>query len=341
MLNGTELPVDQIIVRDRARKDTGDLTGLKQSITEIGLLQPIGVTAAGGLVFGGRRLQAMRELGWQSVPVKVLTSVTDAITLLQAELDENMERSPFTALEAADLRRKIRELRAPGRRAEVAEQVATHRRPDGTFGSAGADATETGPADVDKTIQAATGFSPATLRRVERIRALTTDADPEVQTAAENALAHVAAGAAVNRALEDVVQVKNVSAAVSKYPALAHVKAEPAQVLRLEKYLDDIAGEGDAGALQEELDGLATMWASPDTGCTVSADDRDTAFEINQILTSTVNSWGDRSGANILPRLGPSLPASTARSWHRLADELAAITETIRTSIPTPTGTKH
>lgn len=333
-----ELPVGRIIVRDRARHDVGDLTGLKQSIADLGLLQAVGVTEAGVLVFGGRRLEAMRQLGWKNIPVKVLSSVTDALTHLRSELDENMERLPFTAIEAADLRRQIRALRAPARRTEVAEQVAAYRRSNGTFGPSTAEPSAAATPDVDTAVQAATGFSPATLRRVERIRAFASDENPEIQAAAKDALEDIAGGAPVNTALETILKTKNVIAAVEKYPALEHVKAEPVQVLRLEKYLDEIAAEGDSSALQEELDGLATMWSAPESAPADSAEERDAAFEINQLLTATVAAWTSRDGAGVLPHLGPSMTSATARSWRRLATELATISETIRTSVPTPTG---
>jgi ParB family chromosome partitioning protein len=47
----------------------GDLSALAASIAEVGLLQPIGVSADGELVFGERRLRACRDLlGWTEIP---------------------------------------------------------------------------------------------------------------------------------------------------------------------------------------------------------------------------------------------------------------------------------
>lgn len=66
---GTEissLPLSSIIVGERFRKDYGDLSELKHSIKTHGLINPITCCLLDGqytLVAGGRRLQALTELG--------------------------------------------------------------------------------------------------------------------------------------------------------------------------------------------------------------------------------------------------------------------------------------
>ena len=56
------LPIDQIIVGDRTRRDLGDIAGLATSIAEIGLLNPITVDENGRLLAGGaRRLAAWKR----------------------------------------------------------------------------------------------------------------------------------------------------------------------------------------------------------------------------------------------------------------------------------------
>ena len=55
------LPIDQIEVGFRYRKDLGDLRVLADSIAEIGLLHPVVVTPSGRLIAGQRRLQACRQ----------------------------------------------------------------------------------------------------------------------------------------------------------------------------------------------------------------------------------------------------------------------------------------
>ena len=55
--------VEGITVGARHRKDLGDLDGLKASIAEHGLLQPLTVTDQGALICGARRLAAIKALG--------------------------------------------------------------------------------------------------------------------------------------------------------------------------------------------------------------------------------------------------------------------------------------
>lgn len=114
------MPVADIRVGVRDRADLGDLAVLQASITAIGLLHPVVVTEAGDLVAGGRRLAAVRGLGWESVPVTVV-SFTTAAEVLRAEEDENTCRKPLTAYEAAQARERRARLLAPVARAQQAE----------------------------------------------------------------------------------------------------------------------------------------------------------------------------------------------------------------------------
>jgi hypothetical protein len=61
--------ISSITIGDRHRRDMGDLRALANSIAEVGLLQPIGMSPSGELVFGARRLRACRDiLGWTEIP---------------------------------------------------------------------------------------------------------------------------------------------------------------------------------------------------------------------------------------------------------------------------------
>jgi ParB-like chromosome segregation protein Spo0J len=57
-----ELKIDSIKVGQRHRRDMGDLTTLADSIRQEGLLQPIGVTDRLELVYGERRIRAVRDI---------------------------------------------------------------------------------------------------------------------------------------------------------------------------------------------------------------------------------------------------------------------------------------
>lgn len=107
------LPLDSVVVGDRCRRDLGDIDSLAASIRERQLLQPLVVTDGNVLVAGYRRLQAVRQLGWESVPVRVIAGIDDAMSLLQAERDENTQRKYFTPLEMVDMGRRLEALEKP------------------------------------------------------------------------------------------------------------------------------------------------------------------------------------------------------------------------------------
>src|SRR5579885_374416 len=91
-----EVPCEQIQVGERYRKEMGDLEGLAASIAREGLLQPVGITEDFRLVFGQRRLVAVRNiLKWPTIPARVVR----VSSLLAAEHDENEVRKSFTASE--------------------------------------------------------------------------------------------------------------------------------------------------------------------------------------------------------------------------------------------------
>lgn len=93
-----------IIVGDRHRKDFGDLEGLAESIQAEGLLQPIGITADNQLVFGERRLRAVRDvLGWDRIECRVV----DVSSIVAGEPAEM--RKDFTLMERVAIGRALEE----------------------------------------------------------------------------------------------------------------------------------------------------------------------------------------------------------------------------------------
>ena len=87
--------VKSINSSDRLRKDLGDITELAESIKTLGLLQPIVIKLDGTLIAGGRRLTAMRSLGWTDIPVTYF-EVADEVTLRILEVEENVRRKPMS-----------------------------------------------------------------------------------------------------------------------------------------------------------------------------------------------------------------------------------------------------
>jgi ParB family chromosome partitioning protein len=85
------------------RQGLGDLTELEESISHVGLLQPISVRKEDHsryeIVSGHRRFAACRELGMSSVKASVMD--VDDKTAFEIQLTENIQRQSFEPLEEA------------------------------------------------------------------------------------------------------------------------------------------------------------------------------------------------------------------------------------------------
>lgn len=174
-----ERSVDSIRIGSRHRVDLGDVEALAESISRQGLLQPITVTPEGVLVCGARRLAALRQLGIRTINVWVRAGVSDRLTQLLAEQDENSLHKPLSPTESAALYRECKALLA---------EDAARRQHASRFGSPvevpGADGavTVTAPSkrnDGDTRTQAAllvTGHrSFTTLERIGRLQDIADD----------------------------------------------------------------------------------------------------------------------------------------------------------------------
>ena len=114
-------PVSDIVVRDRHRKQLGDLTELAESMHQHGLLHPIVITSDNRLIAGQRRLEAAKLLGWERVPVSVV-AVDGPV---HAEADENMIRLDFTPSERVAIAKTIE----TAERKAAKDRVRTRRPP--------------------------------------------------------------------------------------------------------------------------------------------------------------------------------------------------------------------
>jgi len=102
----TSLPLDQIIIGERHRRELGDIDGLAASIAEVGLLHPVVVGLDKMLIAGERRLAAAKQLGWSTIPVHVVR--LDQIA--RGEFAENTQRKDFTLSEAVAIKRALEPL---------------------------------------------------------------------------------------------------------------------------------------------------------------------------------------------------------------------------------------
>lgn len=150
-------PVGDIVIGERDRTDLGDIDGLAASITEVGLLHPIVVTASHDLVAGRRRLAAVESLGWTEVPVTVV-DLTNVADVLRAEAAENTCRKSLTPTEAERLRERIK---------SALEPAAKKRQGTRTDLTSSQVATKS---DTAKVAAVPTGYSPRTLDKVTAVR---------------------------------------------------------------------------------------------------------------------------------------------------------------------------
>jgi hypothetical protein len=105
----------EIQIKQRFRKEPGDLVGLMQSIERVGLLHPVVITPDKVLVAGARRLFACKELGWADIP----TREVDLPAIIQGEHDENECRKDFTKSERVAIVGALRSFKHGGNRRSV------------------------------------------------------------------------------------------------------------------------------------------------------------------------------------------------------------------------------
>lgn len=87
--------------RNSRMSGSDDVSGLMTSISKLGLLQPIAVTKQAGryrVIYGNRRLDACKKLGFRQIPVIVKDDMDD-ITEVKQNLAENTARKPITGSE--------------------------------------------------------------------------------------------------------------------------------------------------------------------------------------------------------------------------------------------------
>ena len=90
-----EIPIDSIIIRDRTRKDFGDINPLAESISLVGLLQPIVINENNELIEGQRRIKAYEQLGRTEIPVYRVKLEQ----IILGEFHANTNRKDFTSTE--------------------------------------------------------------------------------------------------------------------------------------------------------------------------------------------------------------------------------------------------
>lgn len=107
------VPIRDIKIKKRVRKDLGNLEDLKDSLKIYGLLNPITLNSKYELIAGERRLQAATQLGWTTINANIVSNLSE-IEQLEMELEENNQRKEFTDEELLEGYKRLERLKHPG-----------------------------------------------------------------------------------------------------------------------------------------------------------------------------------------------------------------------------------
>lgn len=96
-----KVDVAKIKVKDRLRKDLGDLRELKESLKTYGQMNPILVDEEYVLIAGERRYEALKSLGVKEIEVRIVSDLEE-YDRLSLEIQENFARKDFTTGERSE-----------------------------------------------------------------------------------------------------------------------------------------------------------------------------------------------------------------------------------------------
>lgn len=105
------IDINKIVIKDRIRKDYGDIESLAKDIERNGLINLPVITMGNVLVSGERRLIAARRLGWKDIEVRMM-AVESAEQMLLMEIAENELRKDFTKEERIEYARQLERIEA-------------------------------------------------------------------------------------------------------------------------------------------------------------------------------------------------------------------------------------
>ena len=108
-----QIPVNDIIVKKRIRREMGDIDSLAESMKRYGQISPIVINKKNILIAGGRRLEAAKHLGWRTINA-IISESADELRRLELEVEENIQRHDFNTEELAEATKKIYKLQNPG-----------------------------------------------------------------------------------------------------------------------------------------------------------------------------------------------------------------------------------
>ncbi|MFT4264105.1 MAG: ParB/RepB/Spo0J family partition protein [Nocardioides sp.] len=212
-----ERSLGSIVVGERHRRDPGDLTTLVDSMKRVGLLQPVTITPDGYLICGYRRLEAAKQLGWSTLRVWVRSGISDDLTKLLAERDENLTHKPLSAIESAHLFEEMkallqedadRRMKANQFKAENHETAGHPGRPE-----SGQPESPTGRTSRQAALLVTQKASHNRLEQILAIERVAADRDlpKDVRQVADDEIAAIRNGGAVDPSYQRVMAAKRVA----------------------------------------------------------------------------------------------------------------------------------
>ncbi len=150
-INANLIPISQIKIGKRFRKNLHDMDSFVDNIKQIGLLHPIVITENYELIAGLRRLKAYEVLGRTEIP----SSIVKIDDITNAEISENRFRENFTVSEVIAIKQYIESTRI-GHRPKKQEEKGGKIPPF--------------PKGKSRDVTAQyTGYSPKTIDKMEHI----------------------------------------------------------------------------------------------------------------------------------------------------------------------------
>ena len=103
-----QINMEDVVLKERAREDYGNIAELKLSIIKHGLIEPIVVYSPNNmppfeLLAGGRRHRACMELSFKTITARIYDHDLTTNERRAIELEENLRRKDLTALEQSKL----------------------------------------------------------------------------------------------------------------------------------------------------------------------------------------------------------------------------------------------
>jgi len=136
------IPVDKVVVLEQVRSrisiETDSFKSLMLSIKDKGILEPLIVTAQDDgtylLICGERRLVAARQLGLESVPVRIIEAGKELGETIALQLTENLQREDLNPIDQAKGILSYIQAKHPGKNYDVdgvmSELVNYNRSPE-------------------------------------------------------------------------------------------------------------------------------------------------------------------------------------------------------------------